>query len=104
MPGNKISQSDSQLPTEKVELDSVDNEKSLKESAFDTSNFKYKEGGWGWVVVGATGYCFAILIGMVNNYALIHNEFVVVYNNTENHVFYSGMRAASFQFTSIVMQ
>ena len=97
MPAIKITQSDTQLPIERIEFDSFGVEKQLKEESNDTSDFEYKEGGWGWVVVVATGYCFAILIGMVNNYALIHNKFVVVYNSTENHVFYSGMfPAASF--------
>ena len=51
----------------------------------------YKEGGWGWIVVIATGYSFGIIIGLINNYALIYNEFDRVYNQTENHVFYAGM-------------
>lgn len=54
-------------------------------------DFKYKEGGWGWMVVVATGYCFGILIGMINNYALIYNELDSVYNGTvKNHVVYCG--------------
>jgi hypothetical protein len=53
-------------------------------------NFVYKEGGWGWVVVIATGYTFGILMGLINNYALIYNELDVVYNQTENRVFYAG--------------
>ena len=53
-------------------------------------NFVYKEGGWGWVVVIATSYCFGILVGMMNNYALIYNKLEIVYNGTENHVFYAG--------------
>jgi hypothetical protein len=55
------------------------------------SNFVYKEGGWGWVVCVSTGYCFGILMGLVNNYALIYNEFDIVYNQTENHIFYAGI-------------
>jgi len=50
----------------------------------------YKEGGWGWVVVLATGYSFGIIIGLINNYALIYNEFDKVYAQTENHIFYAG--------------
>ena len=86
MPSNKIASSESKTPIEKIEIDTLDVEKTVE----DSLEFVYKEGGWGWVVVGATAYCFAILIGMANNYALIHNQFVIVYNNTENHVFYSG--------------
>ena len=55
------------------------------------SKFVYKEGGFGWIVVLATGYCFGVLIGMINNYALILNEIDRVYNETENHVVYSGL-------------
>ena len=54
-------------------------------------DFNYKEGDWGWMVVVATGYCFGILIGMINNYALIYNELDNVYNGTvKNHVVYCG--------------
>jgi len=55
--------------------------------------FEYKEGGYGWVVVVATGYCFGILIGMLNNYSLLYNELDRVYNNTQNHVLYSGIQS-----------
>jgi hypothetical protein len=55
------------------------------------SDFIHKEGGWGWIVVIATGYCFGTLMGMINNYALIYNEFDNVYNGTDNHIFYAGM-------------
>ena len=41
-------------------------------------------------MVATTGYCFGILIGMMNNYSLIYNEFDRVYNETENHIVYSG--------------
>lgn len=27
---------------------------------------------------------------MINNYALIYNKLVVVYNSTENHIIYAG--------------
>jgi hypothetical protein len=50
----------------------------------------YREGGWGWVIVLATGYSFGIIIGLINNYALIYNEFDKVYAQTENHIFYAG--------------
>ena len=55
-----------------------------------TDDFEYKEGGWGWVVVIASAYCFGILYGMVGNYALIFNKFEQVYNETDNHIFYAG--------------
>lgn len=54
------------------------------------NNFQHTEGGLGWLVVATTGYCFGILIGMMNNYSLIYNEFDRVYNQTENHIVYSG--------------
>lgn len=93
MPSKKISQSDSQLKIEKRENDSfgVEKEQSKKDRADDTQCFQYKEGGWGWVLVLATAYCFSINIGMMNNYALIHDKFIVVYNSTRNQVFYSGV-------------
>lgn len=53
-------------------------------------SFKYKEGGFGWVVVICSGYCLGFLIGMINNYALLYNELAKVYKSTENHIFYSG--------------
>lgn len=61
----------------------------LKKSE-EKDEFEYLEGGWGWVVVLASAYCFGILYGMVGNYALIFNKFEVVYNETENHVLYAG--------------
>jgi hypothetical protein len=61
----------------------------------------YKEGGWGWVVVVACGYTFGILMGLINNYALIYNELDVVYNGTENHIVYAGIKNKSLiLFTS----
>jgi len=44
--------------------------------------FVYKEGGFGWIVVIACSYSFGILVGMINNYALIYNKLDIVYNNT----------------------
>ncbi len=70
-------------------LDENNNRKCKKN---DHQDFKYKEGGFGWIVVIATGYCFGVLIGMINNYALILNELDRVYNETENHVLYSGLK------------
>jgi len=49
----------------------------------------HKEGGYGWVVVIATGYCFGVLISMVNTYALVVNELNEVYESSDNHVLYS---------------
>jgi hypothetical protein len=55
------------------------------------ASFKHREGGvWAWLVVIASGYCFGILIGMVNNYALIYNGLEKAYNSTENYVVYTG--------------
>jgi hypothetical protein len=70
---------------------SMKSTKSIKSIAHSIlSIFQHREGGWGWVVVLSTGYSFGILIGMVNNYTLIYEKFVVIYNKTENHVVYSG--------------
>ena len=54
--------------------------------------FEHTEGGWGWIVVVSTGYIFGILMGFVNNYALILNEFDSAYNNTQDHIFYAGWK------------
>lgn len=67
------------------------NESKNKLKLQEINDFEHIEGGWGWVVVIATGYCFGILIGMVNNYALIYVELDRVYNGTENRVLYSGL-------------
>ncbi len=72
---------------EKNELKS---EKNLDPILNDNKNFVYKEGGWGWIVVVASSYCFGILYGMVGNYALIYNKFEIVYKTTPNHVLYAG--------------
>lgn len=55
------------------------------------SDFTYQEGGWGWVVVLCSGFCLGILIGMINNYSLLLNEMEKIYNQTENHVVYTGI-------------
>lgn len=82
------------LPTENNEkLKSIEAKDSMEEMEViekPPKDFVYKEGGWGWVVVIATSYCFGILVGMMNNYALIYNKFEIVYNGTENHIFYAG--------------
>ena len=59
-----------------------------EQSTAQSNEFEYKEGGW--VVVVATSYCFGILIGMINNYALVYDELINVYKTTENHVVYAG--------------
>ena len=64
--------------------------KSKSAEKSELEEFEYMEGGWGWVVVIASSYCFGILYGMVGNYALVFNKFVLVYNETENHVLYAG--------------
>ncbi len=72
-------------------FDSLVETKNQVKTQFDRkADFKYREGGWGWVVVIASAYSFGILYGMVGNYALIFNKFEEVYNGTENHVFYAG--------------
>lgn len=68
---------------------SIPDEKEEK-SVTEEIDFIHAEGGWGWIVVLATGYCFGCLMGMINNYALIYNEFDKVYNGTPNHIFYAG--------------
>jgi hypothetical protein len=68
-----------------------DVEKYKANSQENNETFVYREGGFGWIVVLATGYSFGVLIGMVNNYALIMNEIDRVYNETEHHVLYAGI-------------
>lgn len=64
------------------------NEKCTKQTKTEDVEL-VSEGGWGWVVVIAVSYCFGILYGLVNNYALIYNEFTMVYNETENYIIYA---------------
>ena len=66
------------------------NEESFKNEKSTIDPTIYKEGGWGWIVVIATGYSFGIIIGFINNYALIYNKFDNVYAETKNHIFYAG--------------
>ncbi len=75
---NKSETNLSKIDENSNELDNIDIE------------FVYKEGGWGWIVVLACGYCFGLIIGMTNNYALLYNEFDRIYNQTENHIVFSG--------------
>ena len=73
------------------EKDAYEDKDKLEEDEEATiDEFIHKEGGWGWVIVIATGYCFGTLMGMINNYALIFDKFDKVYNGTENHIFYAG--------------
>ncbi len=51
----------------------------------------YQEGAWGWVVVLTSAYCFGIIVGMINNYALIYDKLIKEYSTTEHNVFYSGI-------------
>lgn len=60
------------------------------------ATFVYSEGAWGWVVVAAASYCFGILIGMINNYALIYEHLIEDFKGTEHHVLYSGKRLCYF--------
>jgi len=55
-------------------------------------DFVYLEGGWGWVIVMATSINMGLILGICNNYSLVYNKLVIVYQDTENHVFYAGMR------------
>lgn len=64
-------------------------ESDKKNVSNENTTPNYKEGGWGWIVVIAVSYCFGILYGMVNNYALIYNKFTIVYNGTHNHIIYA---------------
>ncbi|CAF0980612.1 unnamed protein product [Brachionus calyciflorus] len=50
----------------------------------------HSDSGWAWIVCITSGYCFGILIGMLNNYALIYVELERLYDQTENHVTYIG--------------
>lgn len=53
--------------------------------------FVYREGGVrAWLVVIASGYCFGILVGLLNDYSLIYNQMIKDFNATENHVLYAG--------------
>ena len=86
--------------TKKVTIDttnkSLDNIKTIEHEIEESvsqksdSDFEYKEGGWGWVVVMSAGYCFGIIFGMSNNYALLLNELTVVYKQAPNNVVYAG--------------
>ena len=69
-------------------MNDSDNNKQQKGS---NENFIRKEGGWGWVVVIASAYCFGIIIGMINNYALVYDKLIEVYSETKHHILYAGI-------------
>ena len=65
----------------------------FKSSADDSAEpeFVYREGGLrAWLVVIASGYCFGILVGLLNDYSLIYNQMIKDFNGTDNHVLYAG--------------
>ena len=76
----EINQSNSSSDDENIEMTSEPK----------ISKFEYKEGGYGWVVCVATAYTLGVIYGIINNYSLIYSKFDIVYNNTKNHVVYSG--------------
>ena len=57
-----------------------------------------KESAWGWVVVLASSYCFGIVVGMINNYALIYDQLIKEFSTTEHNVFYSGNNVILFNY------
>lgn len=76
----------------KKAMDIVDENEDIEKPPKD---FVHSEGGWGWVVVFAVSYNIGILVGMMNNFALIINKLDTVYNGTENHIFYASWVGAS---------
>ena len=67
----------------------------LADSDLNTDNtspeFSYREGGVrAWLVVIASGYCFGILVGLLNDYSLLYNQMIKDFNSTENHILYAG--------------
>ena len=65
-------------------------DENSKGSKGSEPEFVYREGGWGWLVVIASGYCFGILIGLLNDYSLLYNQMTKDFKDTENHVLYAG--------------
>ena len=63
-----------------------DNCKILEEN----HEFKHKDGGWGWIVMIATGFNIGNVVGILNCYTLVYNKMVNTYEHEENHVFYAG--------------
>jgi len=62
----------------------------LEDSYNQTESVIYKESAWGWVVVLASSYCFGIVVGMINNYALIYDQLIKEFSTTQHNVFFSG--------------
>lgn len=80
------------LSPKKDEIENVNKlEKAEAVSNDPEKNFVASEGGWGWVVVLACSYNIGMLVGLMNNYAIIINGLDVAYNGTENHIFYACM-------------
>ena len=73
-------------------FDKISDEEDFKSSADNSEpEFVYREGGVrAWLVVIASGYCFGILVGLLNDYSLIYNQMIKDFNGTDNHVLYAG--------------
>lgn len=67
-----------------------DTDRNRTRNEIEYESFIRKEGGWGWVVVVASAYCFGIIVGMINNYALIYNKLIEIFSETEHHILYAG--------------
>ena len=52
--------------------------------------FVHREGGFGWMVVFASCWCFGFIIAVSNSYSLIYNSLVDNYQNVTNNVVYAG--------------
>jgi hypothetical protein len=52
--------------------------------------FVHREGGYGWIVVFASCWCFGFIIAVSNSYSLIYNSLVDNYRNVTNNVVYAG--------------
>jgi hypothetical protein len=78
-----------------VVLKTKDGEKclELQQEIQEKHEFKPADGGIrAWLVCAATVWAFGINLGLEYNFTLIHNEFTVVYNETENSVVYAGIK------------
>jgi hypothetical protein len=59
------------------------------EEAKQSTETNRNDGGLiGWLVLVAAASCMGIL--STENYGLINNEFIKIFNSTENHVLYAG--------------
>lgn len=84
------------LSPTKDEFENVNKlEKAAAVSNDPEKNFVASEGGWGWVVVLACSYNIGMLVGLMNNYAIIINGLDKAYNGTENHIFYASWIGSS---------